>query len=299
MTLKHFCLPTSTSSVARKAEKTEKVKCPPFASLTISVPGATHFDRENLSLVSFEKLGNALGNNNRKQQQQQQQRVLYVGCGTGVLGLLALRFKLCSYVHFSDVNTEALESARRNAQNNGYEEGKHFRASIFDLNNNDHPLNNYPPTSCRFDVILCNPPQMPGPKDLGYRRPDKYAGKDGMLYYRRLAYLAGKLSPTPRVVFMQTSFSSFSEVDRIFHDIARLHVRTVHVQERKVSIKAVSALCSGQFRWLHDLQKVGTACFKKKEDSVIYSQRLAAASSHKKDAYNTHARATARISSSL
>mmetsp|Transcript_23132 Transcript_23132/g.32332 ORF Transcript_23132/g.32332 Transcript_23132/m.32332 type:complete len:293 (-) Transcript_23132:131-1009(-) len=292
MALKHFRLQTSTSPFVRREEATEQVKCPPFTPLIISVPGATHFDRENLPLVDAKQLGEALSNNYRKQ------RVLYVGCGTGVLGLLALRYKLCSFVHFSDIDSEALESARRNAQNNGYKEGESFRASILNLNNND-PLSNLPRT-VRFDVILCNPPQMPGPKGLGSLRPDKYAGKDGMLYYRRLAYLAEKLSPT-RVVFMQTSFSSFPEVDRIFHDIARLKVRTVHEQERKASIKAISALCPGQFKWLQDLQKLGSACFKKEAGDIItYSQRLAVALSENMDhPHNTGTRTTGRISSSL
>jgi ribosomal protein L11 methylase PrmA len=71
------------------------------------------------------------------------ERVLDVGCGSGVLGLCALRLGAASVVA-TDVKTEAVEATRRNAVLNGMERG--VRATVA-------PLADIPGS---FDVVVAN-----------------------------------------------------------------------------------------------------------------------------------------------
>ena len=91
-------------------------------------------------------------------------------------------------------------------------------------------------------MVLCNPPQMPGPEALAAARPDKYGGADGAHFYRRLAaHGAALLGDGGRVVFLQTSFSSFAAVDALF-GAAGFGVRTLKTQKRTASLAAIDAL---------------------------------------------------------
>ena len=173
-------------------------------------------------------------------------RVLYHGCGSGLIGLLALRHG-AAHVRFADVDEGAVRAAAANAAAAGYERGRQWCASRGDLDDK-------PPKSVRFadlvqfadvDVVLCNPPQMPGPEALAAARPDKYGGADGAHFYRRLAaHGAALLGDGGRVVFLQTSFSSFAAVDALF-GAAGFGVRTLKTQKRSASLAAIDALAPG------------------------------------------------------
>ena len=89
------------------------------------------------------------------------------------------------------------------------------------------------------DVVLCNPPQMPG--EALAAALDKYGGADGAHFYRRLAaHGAALLGDGGRVVFLQTSFSSFAAVDALF-GAAGFGVRTLKTQKRSASLAAIDA----------------------------------------------------------
>ncbi len=71
------------------------------------------------------------------------ERVLDVGCGSGILGLCALKLGAAS-VTAVDVKPEAVEAARRNARLNGM--GRHLEVALARLEDIDD----------RFDVVLAN-----------------------------------------------------------------------------------------------------------------------------------------------
>ena len=171
--------------------------------------------------------------------------VLYPGCGSGLLGLLALRTGAAS-VHFTDSLASAVDLTAANARVAGFREGRNWTAQVsgasvsfarihylllllttyYSLLTTHYSLLT---THClltqvsdlraaftdapQYDLLLCNPPQLAGPPALGVARPDRYAGPEGVDYYAELARLANTaLKPTGRVALMQTSLSSFAAV---------------------------------------------------------------------------------------
>jgi 16S rRNA (guanine1207-N2)-methyltransferase len=75
------------------------------------------------------------------------EKVLDLGCGYGLVGILAARLIGAARVVMCDVDPHALELARSNAQANGVEEIRIVQSDGFrDLDEND------------FTLILCNPP---------------------------------------------------------------------------------------------------------------------------------------------
>ena len=79
-----------------------------------------------------------------------------------------------------------------------------------------------------------------------------------------------------RVAFMQTSFSSFAAVDRLFSERGA-HVRTLASQARTSSLDAIEALAPGCAEWLQRLYDCGGAHFDQEGRTLIYKQRFAVA----------------------
>ena len=182
-------------------------------------------------------------------------------------------------------STRKRRAAAANAAAAGYERGRQWCASRGDLDDK-------PPKSVRFadlvqfadvDVVLCNPPQMPGPEALAAARPDKYGGADGAHFYRRLAaHGAALLGDGGRIVFLQTSFSSFAAVDALF-GAAGFGVRTLKTQKRSAARAAIDALAPGCADWLLDHHPPGGAHGEEGVEgddgarTLVYEQRLAVA----------------------
>ena len=215
--------------------------------LPLRTSPAVHFDAANLPLLT--PLPRAL---------RQGDALLYHGCGCGVLGLLALRAG-CGTVHFADVLPAAVDLAAANARAAGYRQGKHWTAAVEDLRGGDGDGGGS--DGIAYDVVLCNPPQLAGPPEMHARHADRYAGPDGLDYYRRLAGLAGSLKAGGRVLLMQTSLSSFGAVEEMF-DAAKLPPATLASQPRVRSAAAFEALAPGTFAWLLELRARGGADFR-------------------------------------
>lgn len=77
--------------------------------------------------------------------------VLDMGCGWGPIGISAALLNPTGKILMADVNTRALELAKRNIKLNGIENAEVIQSDIFS-NLTDH----------RFDVILTNPPIRAG-----------------------------------------------------------------------------------------------------------------------------------------
>lgn len=112
-------------------------------------------------------------------------RVLDLGCGCGVWGLIQARLapaETAYELHFTDVDPVSRVLVDLNCKANlpGMKY-KSFVGDMFAALLGEAP----------YDVILFNPPQTGGPLELGRKRPDKYGGADGSLYYTRLARECG------------------------------------------------------------------------------------------------------------
>ena len=225
--------------------------------VALCTPEGVHLDLDNLPLIDAH-LCHAV---------RPGDTVLYHGCGTGLLGVLALRLG-ASFVHFADVDGASVRAAGETARANGYAEGDTWAASAHDL------LGDAPVCGERaFTLLLCNPPQMAGPEELASSRPDKYAGPDGLLFYRRLIELARR-QRVARCAFMQTSFSSFAAVDNALAD-AGYRALTLGTQRRTVDAAAVEALAEGTLAHVEALRAAAGAAFALDGDGLIeYTQRV-------------------------
>ena len=235
--------------------------------LLVRAPTGVHHDPLNLPLTTH-----------LQQAVRRGDRILYHGCGAGVLGLIALELG-ASAIHFADVDAAAVHAAAANAQRTHGECGGTWTAGRADLN--DAPPADERTDGGPWDVILCNPPQMPGPPALELARPDKHGGADGLRFYRRLVvHAAARLRTGGRAVFMQTSFSSFAAVDTHFASLG-FRVHTLGSQRRVAARAAVEELAAGEAAWLQALRDEGGASFSQAdeggEDQYVYEQRLAVA----------------------
>jgi len=78
-------------------------------------------------------------------------RVLEIGCGSGIASLAAA--KTADSVLGVDINPEAVECARVNAERNGIKNAKFLESDLFSA------------VEGRFDAILFNPPYLPTAED--------------------------------------------------------------------------------------------------------------------------------------
>ena len=231
----------------------------------LRVPKCVHLDLQNSAL--HEHVCDAV---------QPGDRILYPSCGAGLLGLYCLAERNETHVQFSDVCEMSLNTATSNLIDSEYS----CRHSVSKLDLNDAPDET---DGVRYDVVVCNPPQMPGPLQLQAARPDKYGGADGMHFYRRLVEWAVALlrEGVGRVIFMQTSFSSFQAVEHLFQ--ARgFSVRTLFSHKRRQSLSQIDELAPGCGDWLQRLREAGSADFAQEPEangdiSLIYEQRIAVA----------------------
>jgi len=230
---------------------------------SLRVPKGLHSDPQNTALL--EHVCDAV---------QPGDRILYPGCGAGLLGLYCLAERNDTHVHFSDVCETSVSTVASNLIHSEYR--SRYSVSISDLNDAPHATE-----GIQYDVVVCNPPQMPGPLELQTARPDKYGGADGIHFYRRLLEWAVVLlrQGVGRVVFMQTSFSSFQAVDHLFQ--ARgFSVRTLFAHKRRQSLSQIGDMAPACDDWLLRLREAGWANFAQESEAngdiaLIYEQRIA------------------------
>ena len=73
--------------------------------------------------------------------------IIDLGCGNGLLGIMAQRRHTAAQIHFTDVSYLAVDSARRNFEKHHPEKQASFTVA--------HSLEQ---VGCKADLILCNPP---------------------------------------------------------------------------------------------------------------------------------------------
>jgi release factor glutamine methyltransferase len=139
------------------------------------------------------------------------QRVLDLGCGSGVLGLVA-----CGYarqVIGVDTNPLAVANARRNAALNRIENARFVLGSGFQ-----------PVLRRRFDLIVCNPPFYP----LAAPSDDLSAiccDAASSLLTAMIVHLEDALSPGGRALFVTSSLSDNDAVSALLSRCGLLWLR--------------------------------------------------------------------------
>jgi release factor glutamine methyltransferase len=118
------------------------------------------------------------------------ERFLEVGCGAGMVSLVAARAGAAVWA--TDLNPRAVELALRNAKRNGI----HLEASTRDLLDG---------LSGPFDVVAFNPPYLPTAEDEVLPGPINLAfdgGRDGNATVLRFAQQIGRLAQRPRLILV-------------------------------------------------------------------------------------------------
>ena len=129
-------------------------------------------------------------NNEEAPDEEAPVRLLYLGAGTGVWGLVFAEEHFSRspsnalHLTFTEVLQEGVDLCNLNAVT--------FQAKnpTFKFTFSSHLSDMFaglPPETNPFNLILFNPPQTSGPETFKSSRPDKYGGGDGTLFYERLA----------------------------------------------------------------------------------------------------------------
>jgi release factor glutamine methyltransferase len=166
--------------------------------LVLTVPPSVFHPRFYLSTRA---LGNYLGRLNLRGED-----VLEMGCGSGVLSLLAARRG--AHVTSVDINPLAVECAARNATANG------FAGAIRTLQSD---LFGNLPAEQRFDLIFWNPPFFPGEAGDYAGRAWK-AGKDHRVIAEFARTAAAHLAPNGNIICILSSDADIPAINGLFED---------------------------------------------------------------------------------
>ena len=191
---------------------------------------------------------------------------LDLGCGTGILAIAMAKLGARRVVA-TDIRSEALDAAGRNAAENGFADRIRVRAGAW-----YEALQGLPPEEAGpFDVIAATPPQTPGPTPFGPR----YGGPDG------LKHLTAVLEGAPlflkreggRFWLLAVSLADPSEFLLRLRGRFR-HVSVVRETERPFTDGEYNAMKAGLMDHLLDLRRAGRSDFRDAGDGKYVFRNL-------------------------
>jgi len=184
--------------------------------------------------------------------------VLDLGCGTGVYGL-ACAFLGASRVLLTDIDPGSVRCARANARA-GSIRGVAIRAGDFFE----------PARGERFDLIIANLPQTPGPRSF---LPFKWGGRDGLRYLRRLFREAPRhLRPGGRLCFLLHDLADSARAEALVR--RRFRLRTLYATRRRFSPRELDEYLPGLFAYLERRRAEGKARFHGRGVSLWFRLRF-------------------------
>ena len=149
-------------------------------------------------------------------------RVLDIGTGSGCLSVSIARYAALSgisaHVDGVDISPEALKTALGNAQKHCVASRMHFIQADF--------LSNISMLRGKYDLIVSNPPYIPS-ADIGALMPSVRnfeprsaldGGRDGLLFYRELAYKVSSLLLPEGILAVECGFDQASQIQSLFSD---------------------------------------------------------------------------------
>jgi methylase of polypeptide subunit release factors len=173
------------------------------------------------------------------------EEVLDVGCGSGLFGLAAARMG-ASRVLLTDIDPRAVRCALANARTNGLRVAEGRAGDLFS-----------PCPGERFDVIIGNLPQTPGPRRFD---PARWGGRDGARHLIRfLREAPGHLRPGGRIYFVLTGLADRARLLRAAR--GRFRFRTLVLVKKSISPADYDDLLPGLFSWLERLRRAGRSRF--------------------------------------
>lgn len=184
------------------------------------------------------------------------ERVLDLGCGNGVLGIVA-GLAGASSVTFADVHAPSVALALANAARNGLGGGASAPVVRGVCGDFLAPLRGE-----TYDLVLCNPPQTGGPIALCERHPARYGGTDGAVYFLQLAAESQQVVPTlgARIVYCHLSRANPRRVAGAFEG-AGFRVQRHISLERSFTLAELDALAPGTGAHQLELRARGEADF--------------------------------------
>jgi len=161
-------------------------------------------------------------------------RALDLGCGSGVLGLVAAR-AAGLHMTFADVHAPSVAAALANARRNGVRGAVGVTGDLLE-----------PVRGQAFDLVLFNPPQTGGPPTLAHTQPDRYGGDDGAAWFVRLARELGPsvLPVGGLVIGLQHSRANPARVAAAW-SAAGFERRELARQPREFTLAELDALAPG------------------------------------------------------
>lgn len=153
-------------------------------------------------------------------------RVLDMGTGTGILGLLASSSPLVKEVVFADVNKAALQLAKSNSERNGSLLKATQRFILSDLFSEIGEEE-------FFDLILFNAPYLRNEKDDEEKEHNPWSGgKEGVeLSIRFLDGVASHLNQDGKVILVASSLSNLKMLEEKINGLgfSALRKKKVHI----------------------------------------------------------------------
>ncbi|MBI4585652.1 MAG: 50S ribosomal protein L11 methyltransferase [Planctomycetes bacterium] len=174
------------------------------------------------------------------------EKVLDLGCGCGLFGLAAAKLG-ASRVVLTDFSPEAVRCAEKNIQLNRLKEKVSCRRGDFFA----------PCRGERFDLIIANLPQTPGPAPFNLER---WGGPDGTRHYERLAREApAYLRPGGRLLFVLIGLADNGRVKGLLGE--RFQMRCVFRLQRDFTPADYDGMLPGLFDYLDGLRRQGVSEF--------------------------------------
>ncbi len=160
-------------------------------------------------------------------------RVLDMGTGSGILGLIAAKNKKVSEVVFADINHDAINLCNRNITQNKSmlkADCKTFNTNLFSKIEED------------FDIIIFNAPYLRSePTDIGQKLAAAWAGgKTGVeLSIKFLEQAVEHMNTDCRIILVASSFSS---IKRLKTEYARIGLKKNREKKIHISFEDIIAL---------------------------------------------------------
>jgi release factor glutamine methyltransferase len=159
----------------------------------------------------IESLQNVLENDLKHMYSQRSLRIADIGCGSGVLGIIAaLTFPLCQ-VTLLDIDPEALKVAKTNVD-------------IFTLNISTIKSNLLRNAPKKYDILLCNLPYLPDDykinKAAAYEpKQALFGGTNGLQIYRSLFKQVSNLPKKPLFILTESLKFQHAEMSDIAQQV--------------------------------------------------------------------------------
>jgi D-alanine--D-alanine ligase len=199
---------------------------------------------------------------------QEGDRALDLGCGSGLLSIAMAKLGAQRIVA-TDLNSDALQAASRNARHNGVDDRIEIRAGSW-----YEALGSSASGSAQtgaFDVIVATPPQTPGLRPFG----PKYGGRDGTRHLLKIIDAAPDfLNPEHgRLWLLAISLANPRELWKHLQERFG-ETRLVHQTERPFTAEEYERLEPGLFDYLLSLRSSGISDFIEVEKGRYSFQNL-------------------------